>query len=73
QKWQAIECRSASVPLLWSNHDNYVKVFELFSFLLDKLKEQNEVFQSLKRERLGLVDVSAGYSVQDVLSHHVAN
>ncbi|KAL9551609.1 hypothetical protein MBANPS3_004186 [Mucor bainieri] len=73
QKWQAIECRSASVPLLWSNRENYVKVFELFSFLLGKLKEQNEVFQSLKRERLGLVDVAAGGSVQDVLSHHVAN
>ncbi|KAL9545861.1 hypothetical protein MBANPS3_006945 [Mucor bainieri] len=73
QKWQAVECRSAVVPLLWSNRDNYVKVFELFAFLWEQLKKQNEVLQLLKKERLGLVEVTEGASVQDVLMHHVAN
>ncbi|KAK4518103.1 Cytoplasmic and mitochondrial histidine tRNA synthetase [Mucor velutinosus] len=71
QKWQAIECRSALVPLVWENRDNFVKVFELFSFLLEKLKEQNKVLQLLKREHLGLVEVATGVSVEDVLMHHV--
>lgn len=71
QKWQAIECRSALVPLVRENRDEYIKVFELFSFLAKKLREQNEVLQLLKKERLGPAEVAIGGFVEHVLMHHV--
>jgi hypothetical protein len=32
--WKVVECRSASVPLHFSDIIQYIKLFELFAFLL---------------------------------------
>lgn len=44
-----------------------MKIFELFSFLLDQLKKQGAIINDLKNENLGLVDIPAGTSVEDIL------
>ncbi|KAL9540791.1 hypothetical protein MBANPS3_009486 [Mucor bainieri] len=55
--WKVIECRSASVPLKIHDSLEYIKVFELFAFMLADIQEQQVVFKQLKMENLGLVPV----------------
>ncbi|KAI8087785.1 uncharacterized protein B0P05DRAFT_465198 [Gilbertella persicaria] len=55
--WKVVECRSASVPLNIENSLDYMRVFELFAFMLDDIQKQQFVFKQLKLENLGLVSV----------------
>ncbi|OBZ89730.1 hypothetical protein A0J61_02221 [Choanephora cucurbitarum] len=55
--WKVVECRSASVPLTIESSLYYVKVFELFAFMLNNIQKQQSVFNQLKLENLGLVPV----------------
>ncbi|KAI8063094.1 hypothetical protein BDF21DRAFT_369139 [Thamnidium elegans] len=71
EKWQAVECRSASVPLTWDDREDFIKVFELFTFLLEELKNQKENFKALKQEHLGISFVTTGQSVEDILVHNL--
>lgn len=55
--WKVVECRSASVPLNIENSLDYMRVFELFAFMLGDIQKQQSVFKQLKLENLGLVPV----------------
>ncbi|KAI8640268.1 hypothetical protein BD408DRAFT_348385 [Parasitella parasitica] len=55
--WKVVECRSASVPLCIENGLHYMRVFELFAFMLGNIQKQQSVFKQLKLENLGLMPV----------------
>ncbi|KAL7324342.1 hypothetical protein PS15p_209551 [Mucor circinelloides] len=55
--WKVVECRSASVPLIIENSLDYIKVFELFAFILEDIRNQQTVLKQLKLEALNLVPV----------------
>ncbi|KAI8884106.1 hypothetical protein K501DRAFT_183042 [Backusella circina FSU 941] len=55
--WKVLECRSASVPLNIENSLHYMRVFELFTFMLGDIQKQQYVFKQLELENLGLVPV----------------
>ncbi|CAO3668532.1 unnamed protein product [Rhizopus stolonifer] len=65
--WKVVECRSASVPLCFSDIIQYIKLFELFAFLLDDISKQKEVFKHLEREHLGIVAVDESDTVAHCL------
>ncbi|GAA5814198.1 hypothetical protein MFLAVUS_007691 [Mucor flavus] len=71
EKWQAVEYSSAHVDLTWDDRQNFIKVFELLTFLLDELQNQKENFQVLKEEHLGINAVAAGQSVEEVLEREL--
>ncbi|KAI8364530.1 hypothetical protein EDC96DRAFT_544845 [Choanephora cucurbitarum] len=55
--WKVVECRSATVPLTVENSLEYMRVFELFAFLMSNIKEQQSIFKQLKLENLSLISV----------------
>ncbi|KAI9486311.1 MAG: hypothetical protein EXX96DRAFT_39065 [Benjaminiella poitrasii] len=63
--WKVVECRSASVPLHFSDALEYIKVFELFAFLQNDICEQEKVLRQLKLENLNIVHVND----QDTVAH----
>ncbi|KAI7875060.1 uncharacterized protein EV154DRAFT_430191, partial [Mucor mucedo] len=62
--WKVVDCRSASVPLNIENSLDYMRVFELFAFMLVK---QQSVSKQLKQENLGLAPVSEDETVAHCL------
>ncbi|KAL9538348.1 hypothetical protein PS6_011580 [Mucor atramentarius] len=65
--WKVVECRSASVPLNIENILDYMRVFELFAFMLGDIQKQQSVFKQLKLENLGLVPVPEHETVASCL------
>ncbi|KAI9279073.1 hypothetical protein BY458DRAFT_432238 [Sporodiniella umbellata] len=61
--WKVVECRSASVPLNIENSLDYMRVFELFAFMLDDIQKQQSIYKQLRLENLGLVPVPESKTV----------
>lgn len=55
--WKVIECRSVSLPLRFSDVHQYIKVFELFAFLLNDIGKQKKIFKQLELEDLGIISI----------------
>ncbi|CAO3616507.1 unnamed protein product [Mucor fragilis] len=56
-KWSVIEARSCTIPLKYEKRMNNIKLYEMFAFIYLTLKEQEQVYEELLEEKLGLVVV----------------
>jgi hypothetical protein len=67
QKWKAYECCSADMPLEWTKRKSLLPVLEMFGFLYYQMLEQEQIFQRLADETLGLTVIDGQTKVAALL------
>lgn len=56
-KWQAYECCSCTMPLLNNQKSLLIPVFEMFAYLFEEIATQKPLYETLRQESLGLLNV----------------
>lgn len=65
--WKVLECRSVSLPLGFSDVHQYIKVFELFAFLLNDIEKRKIIFKQLELEDPGIISIPEEETIGSVL------
>ncbi|KAK4519166.1 uncharacterized protein ATC70_009398 [Mucor velutinosus] len=66
-KWSVVETRSCTIPLKYENRMDSIKLYETFAYIYLTLKEQEEVYEKLSEEKLGLIPVAEEDMVRNSL------
>ncbi|KAG0007791.1 hypothetical protein BGZ80_004220 [Entomortierella chlamydospora] len=67
RKYVVQQCRSAQVPTSFEERLNWFKVFEMISYLIQKMKDQTRVLQDLSKESSGVMDIDNSEFVCTIL------